>query len=360
MIKFLQRSATVLLATLALTAQAAPAQPSVVRIGVASPLVGSPPSFTLGGLGVAYTKGWVDEELKKQGIKVEWTFFKGAGPAVNEAVTNKQLDFALQGDLPSIVARSVGLKTRIIAMTQVRSAIYLATPPGSSIKSVKDLKGKRVAIFLGTNSQLPVDRVLAANGLSEKDLRVVNLDTGSMDAAIASKSIDAAFGDIDLLALRDRGLAQIVYTTRGVAPEFTRQSALLVTDDFANQYPEATTAVVRGILRGARWVADPANEGELYPLWARMGFGEKILRESFSGDTLKAQFSPLLDDFAVARYKDAAAQTLQLKLARAPIQVEPWFDRRFLNEALKQSQLQAFWQPVDAHGKPAAAQVAGK
>ena len=54
----------------------------------------------------AYTDGGLEEEFKKDGVKVQWTFFKGAGPAVNEALVNKQLDFAWQGDLPSIVHRA--------------------------------------------------------------------------------------------------------------------------------------------------------------------------------------------------------------------------------------------------------------
>ncbi|MDX1122049.1 hypothetical protein GOL29_29300 [Sinorhizobium medicae] len=43
-------------------------------------------------------------------IKVEWTYFRGAGPALNEAVAAKQLDFFLLGDLPAIVGRSRGLE----------------------------------------------------------------------------------------------------------------------------------------------------------------------------------------------------------------------------------------------------------
>ncbi|WP_035057604.1 ABC transporter substrate-binding protein [Andreprevotia chitinilytica] len=353
---------TLVLAGLALTAMPtqAEAQPKVIRIGVAAPTVGNPPLFTLGSFGIAYTKGWFEEEFKKDGVKLEWTYFKGAGPAVNEALTNHQLDFALQGDLPSVIGRSSGLKTRLIAAATVRTNIYLATPPDSSIKSIKDLKGKRVAIFLGTNMQLVVDRILAANGLSERDLRVVNLDTGSLDAAIATKSVDAAFSFIDLLSLRDKGLAKIVYTNRGSDPTFTRQNALLVTDEFASQYPAATTRVVKALARGAHWVSQEANQPETFLLWSKMGFAESLLREDLSAEPLKAVQSPLLDAFFVSRYKDVAAASYQLKLARNKVEVDSWVDRRYLTEALKQLQLDGFWSPVDAAGKPVTTVASGK
>ena len=75
--------------------------PAVLRFGVAQPAIGNPPGFYGSSVSIAHAKGWIEEEFKKDNIKIEWFFFKGAGPAVNEALTNKQLDFAFQGDLPA-------------------------------------------------------------------------------------------------------------------------------------------------------------------------------------------------------------------------------------------------------------------
>ncbi|WP_255991652.1 ABC transporter substrate-binding protein [Chitinolyticbacter albus] len=329
------------------------AQPTVIRIGVASPTVGT--EFTYGSGGIAYTRNWINDEFKQDGIKVEWHFFKGAGPAVNEALTNKQLDFALQGDFPSTVGRSVGLKTRIIAMAGVRTNIYLAAPTGSPVQKVADLKGRKVGLFVGTNLQLPANRVLADHGLTERDLKIVNLDLPGIDAALINNNLDAGFSDQRVLKLRDQGKVRIVYTTRGHAPLYTRQNALLVTDEFASRYPEATTRVVRGLVKASRWVADDANANEAYALWARMGVPESVIREDYSGESLKSQFSPLLDDFAVARYREVAEGLLKLKLIRKPVDVSTWFDRRFLDAALRDASLAGYWQPIDAAGKRLAA-----
>ncbi|MDX0660954.1 hypothetical protein GOD21_29025 [Sinorhizobium medicae] len=61
-------------------------------------------------------------------IKVEWTYFRGAGPALNEAVAAKQLDFFLLGDLPAIVGRSRGLEHKFLFATTRHEPIYLAVP----------------------------------------------------------------------------------------------------------------------------------------------------------------------------------------------------------------------------------------
>lgn len=59
------------------------------------------------GVGLSRARELVEKEFAAaKDIKIEWTFFRGAGPAVNESVAAKQLDFFLLGDLPAIVGQS--------------------------------------------------------------------------------------------------------------------------------------------------------------------------------------------------------------------------------------------------------------
>lgn len=164
----------------ALPAAAAHAdKPTTLRIGVAQQGAGDPPTFGGSSAATVQLQQLVEKEFAADGIKVQWLFFKGAGPAVNEAIANKALDFAYQGDLPAVLARSNGIKTRLLLAASVRSGIKIAVPPDSTIRSIKDLKDRRVSIFRGTNLQLVADNALAKNGLGERDLRVINLDAAS-------------------------------------------------------------------------------------------------------------------------------------------------------------------------------------
>ena len=329
----------------------AEALPSVIRFGVAQPATGSPPSFSGSSAAITHAKGWLEEEFKKDGVKVEWYFFKGAGPAVNEAVTNRQLDFAMQGDLPALVARAAGLQTRLVAASGIRANIYIGVPPDSPIRSVQDLRGKRVSIFKGTNMHLPAIRLLADHGLSERDVRILNLDTGGYLAALTTKDIDAAIGAMDILRLRDKGAVRIIYSSKGGNPIYTRQSHVLVTEDFAAKYPAATQRVVNAIVRTARWSSDEANREEVLRLWARAGTPYEHWKEDYSGEPLRVRLNPNFDPFLIARYRDAVEQAYRFRMVRARFDVDKWIDQRFLKVALKEQKLENYWPVYEADGK---------
>ena len=329
----------------------AEALPSVIRFGVAQPATGSPPSFSGSSAAITHAKGWLEEEFKKDGVKVEWYFFKGAGPAVNEAVTNRQLDFAMQGDLPALVARAAGLQTRLVAASGIRANIYIGVPPDSPIRSVQDLRGKRVSIFKGTNMHLPAIRLLADHGLSERDVRILNLDTGGYLAALATKDLDAAIGAMDILRLRDKGAVRIIYSSKGGNPIYTRQSHVLVTEDFAAKYPAATQRVVNAIVRTARWSSDEANREEVLRLWARAGTPYEHWKEDYSGEPLRVRLNPNFDPFLIARYRDAVEQAYRFRMVRARFDVDKWIDQRFLKVALKEQKLENYWPVYEADGR---------
>jgi len=341
---------TALLATaLAASAQAAP---DTIRIGVATAGGGDPVTWGGSPGGVARANNWLEEEFKASGIKVEWLFFKGAGPAVNEALSNKQIDFAYQGDLPSIVGRSNGLKTKVLLVSGARNNLYLVTPTQSAIQSIKDLKGRTVSIFRGTNGHLVAINVLAAEGLAERDIKGVNLDTGSAQAALVSNGVDAAFGGYEWFKVRDQGLAKVVYSTQGRDPALTRQAALLVRSEFEQANPAEVQRVVDVFVRAAHWSSEEKNRDELFRIWARSGTPVASWTAEFDKQPLAQRNSPLADDFIVARYKAVVGDALKLKLIRREVTVDDWFDTRYLKAALKKQGLEGYWSAFDAKGRP--------
>jgi len=337
----------------ALPAAAAHAdKPTTLRIGVAQQGAGDPPTFGGSSAATVQLQQLVEKEFAADGIKVEWLFFKGAGPAVNEAIANKALDFAYQGDLPAVLARSNGIKTRLLLAASVRSGIKIAVPPDSTIRSIKDLKDRRVSIFRGTNLQLVADNALAKNGLGERDLRVINLDAASSLAALASKGIDASVGDYALYKLRDAGLAKIIYESQNDGPQLTRQTHLLVLDDFERAHPDIVQRVVTAFVKGAQWSSDEANRDALFKLWAKSGVPYSSWQADYANQRLKERLSPLIDPFVVARYKAVAQDALNLKLIRQPVDVDGWFEPKYLDNALRTLKLENYWPRYDAAGKP--------
>ncbi|WP_341674775.1 ABC transporter substrate-binding protein [Niveibacterium sp. SC-1] len=326
-------------------------KPTVVRFGVSTAGVGNPPRVSTGWVSVAQRDRYIERELEKDGIEVQWIFFKGQGPAVNEAISNNQLDFTTLGDLPSIIGRSVGLDTRLVLVTGSRSEVYAAARPGSGIRSIADLRGKRVAFNKGTASQLAVNRILAAKGLSEKDIRVVNMEPASYKAAFLAGDVDVIFGSLDLINLRDQSKAEIIYDSKK-DPVATSSGHVLVNQKFAAAYPQITQRVVTALVRAAHWSSLDQNRDEVFKLWGSAGsVPEATYRREYEGIPLAQRLSPIFDDFIVAQDKRGVADAYKYKLIRRTFDVDAWIDRRYVDAALKQLQLETFWPRFDAQAR---------
>lgn len=326
--------------------------PPVIRFGFPGPSVGSPPRMSASWLAFTQQQRRIEQEFATEGVRVDWVFFKGAGPAVNEALTNGQLDFTALGDLPAVIGRSVGVETRLISTLSSRGDVYVIARSGAGVKGVADLRGRRVAFHKGTAAQLGANRVLARHGLSEKDLKVVNLDQAAQLAAFQSGDVDALFGAFNLLQLLDLGTATLVYDSRQDAT-LGSQTYILVTEAFAARHPQTTQRVVKALLRSAAWAADEAHRDEALRTWASTGaVSEKLYREQFAGRRMADLLSPLIDPFVVARAEQSQREALQFRLARKPFDVGAWIDRRFLDQAIAELGLAGTWTPFDAEGQP--------
>jgi sulfonate transport system substrate-binding protein len=341
-----------LLATLAATTVARADEPVTIRFGFAN--VGVDNRQFSGGnfLAVAHAEQYIENELKDlPGVKIEYAFFKGAGPAVNEAFANGQLDFASQGDLPQIIARANGLKTRQLAAGGAHAPMYLAVPPDSDIHTIKDLKGRKVALFRGTNNHLAAVKVLAANGMTERDFQGINMDEASANSALATRNIDAAFGNYGVLLLAEKGLARIAYSTKGQDAAFERQSTLIAADSFVSNHPDLTQRVVTAVVKAAYWSSQEQNREALFDIWARSGRPTSVYRDDFANQSLKYRNTPLIDDYLINAYRVQAQQAKEYGLIRREVSVDGWFDAQFLNVALKQLNQQHFWPHYGADGK---------
>jgi sulfonate transport system substrate-binding protein len=342
-----------LASSLALPFVARAAEPITIRFGFANIGVDNRQFSGGNAAATAHAEGYFQRELaERPETKIEFFFFKGAGPAVNEAFANGQLDFASQGDLPQVIARASGLKTRQLAASGAHAPMYLAVAPTSDITSVKDLKGRKVAIFRGTNNHLAAVKVLAANGLTERDFQGINMDEASANAALATGNIDAAFGNYGLLLLAGKGLARIAYSTKGDNPAFERQATLIANETFVRAHPDLTQRIVTALVKAAHWSSQEQNRNALFDIWARTGRPADVYRTDFEGQTLNYRNSPLIDAYLIEQYRVQARQARDYGLVRRDVSVDGWFDPQFLDNALKQLGLTREWTSYDAQGHP--------
>jgi sulfonate transport system substrate-binding protein len=328
-------------------------QPTVIRIAYAGVGIGNRPYASSSSAAVVHARGQLEEEFKKDNITIKWIFLPGAGPAVNEAFANGIIDFAFQGDLPAVIGKAGGLKTKLLLASGIRQHSYLAVPADSHVTSLADLKGKKVALFKGTNLQLAAVRILEGHGLASKDMREINMDTATGKAALLTKDIDAAWGGNDLLQLRDQGTAKIIYITKGDSPNYLRHSHLMGTEDFISKYPDITRRIVKQTVLAAQWIGqNEQNPTAIYNLWTKSGIPFNDFKEDDVGDiSIKVKAaSPLFDEYLTTRYKAAVADAKRFGLIRSTVDVDAWIDRSFLNAVLKELNLEHYWPEYDANG----------
>lgn len=322
--------------------------PTVIRLGGQGSGFGKP--YGTGIIGVLRAGNYVEDEFKAEGIKVEYTFFNGTGPAINEALANGQLDFANYGGLPNIVGRAGGLRTKIVASYGVGEA-YVAVRKDLPVQSIADLKGRKVAVAKGTINHLSMNRLLERHGLTEKDVQLVHLTASDQLAALTSGDVDAAFGSFNFLALRDQGVVKIITSTRE-APAASFFGAFTVTEDFAARYPEATRRVVKAYVRAAHWASLEENRDALITLWALSGTAPQALAEDIQGQPLAYRNNPVIDDFYIEQYRAGVAFALENKLIRKTVDLDSWIDRSHVDAAVRELGLQSVWKARGADGKP--------
>ena len=320
-------------------AAADPAVPAVIRFGISSIGVGG--TQFVGGtvVGPVQAKGLLEQEFKADGIRIDWLFHKGAGPAVNEGIAAGNIDIAWQGDLPMLIGRASGLPTRLIMAAGRGGNTYLAVPANSPAKTLRDLVGKRVVLFRGTASQLVVDRILAAQGLSERDFQIITLNSADAITALTNGDVDGAWGTNLYFELRDRGLIRFVFSTQDPPPVVDRpwansETGLIVTTDFATKYPQIVQRIVNVFAKEAVWASDPAHAEELFAIWSKSGTPAAHFREDFTGTTPARRLSPLLDAEFLGELAIGLQQAQDRHLVRNPVDLDAWTDHSFLDHAL--------------------------
>jgi sulfonate transport system substrate-binding protein len=226
----------------------------------------------------------LEDEFRKEGIQITWSFLRGAGPAVNELFANGLLDFSALGDLPSIVGRASGLQY----------------------------------------------------GLTQKDVRLINMDVPTATAAIVTGDIDAAFGGSQYLGLRDQGAARILYRTTGGEPKYTSDTTFLGSSSFIQKYPEITRRVLKTHVLAAKWLADQEAEPEpVFQLWTRTGFTFASFKEDWTNESMKYKTSPLIDPYIYSRYAFQISEAR--RLTRGTFDFNEWVEPSFLKRPSRSS-----------------------
>ncbi|MEH3119825.1 MAG: aliphatic sulfonate ABC transporter substrate-binding protein [Methylorubrum populi] len=210
-------------------------------------------------LAVAREQAAIEAALKPQGVGVRWVEFS-FGPPLLEALSLGAIDFGQTGDAPPIFAQAAGAGL-VYAAAQPGggsgSAILL--PKGSTVATLADLKGKRVAFAKGSSAHNLTVAALEKAGLSYRDITPVLLAPADGAAAFAGGTIDAwTVWDPYFAIAEEGGGARILAQAPDITPT---NNFFLANGDFVRARPEVLNAALAALGAVAVWCE--ANRGSV-------------------------------------------------------------------------------------------------
>jgi len=228
---------------------------------------------------VALTKGWYEEALNKVGytLKTKSAIF---GPPIIQAMAAGDVDVGEIGVAPVVVAEARGLPIKILMTTNIGGEAIVVNKD-SLIKSIKDLKGKKIAIPAKGNMQdFIIRRALLENGLNpDSDVTWVELGPADMSTALIRNQIDAAVLWEPWTARLVLQGQRVLASGNAIWPNHDNQ-VIAGTEAAIRDDAPAVRAIVEQTHRGLKYILD--NPDESISLTAKfLGIERPIVAESW-------------------------------------------------------------------------------
>jgi aliphatic sulfonates family ABC transporter substrate-binding protein len=265
--------------------------------------------------------------LKEEGLDVEYSIFS-YGPPIIEAFTSRSVDFGLLGDLPAYAGIANGVDITILG-TYSTSAIHigLAVRDAANIKKFSDLRGKKISVPFGSNSQPLLYLYLERGGLSDTDLEVINLSFPDSVSSIVA-------GRIDATVISEPFLSQALKPGTGVSLLATAEGIKLFVNpligrgDFVKRYPKQTAKLLRAWNKAGLWAK--ANREEAAKIVSQeYGLDLEVIQSNIDKRQLDLALPPDRVDALII----GAKQSLQYGLILKDIDVAGHIDLSYLKAA---------------------------
>lgn len=201
-------------------------------------------------------RGYLEQSLAEESVRVEWVKSLGSNKAL-EFLNSNSVDFGSTAGAAAFVGRANGNPIRAIYVYSKPEWTALVTRPSTGIRTVADLKGKRVAVTRGTDPFIFLLRALDSAGLSEKDIELVPLQHPEGQKALERGDVHAWSGLDPMMASSELEQGSTLFFRN---PELNSYGVLNVREDFAQRYPAFVKLVLAAYERArADALKDPAE-----------------------------------------------------------------------------------------------------
>ncbi|WP_454631937.1 sulfonate ABC transporter substrate-binding protein [Bradyrhizobium cenepequi] len=260
-----------------------------------------------GVLVIARQRATLEDHFKPAGIEVKWVEFS-SGPPMMEAMNVGSIDYGAVGDSPPVFAQAAGAAIVYAAGQPITNGQGILVPQNSAIRTIADLKGKRIGFTKGSSAHNIVVQTLEKAGLTYNDVIPVYLTPPDAGPAFANGSIDAwAIWDPYFAIGETRQNGRILVN----AHEITKTNSFFIANrDFAKNHGAILQQVNDVIASTAAW-AEAHRDEVAKSLSAVTGVPLDI--QTVAANRAAFKIGPLTDDI-VATQQGVADRFFKLGL----------------------------------------------
>src|ERR1700744_4050686 len=209
-----------------------------------------------GVLVIARQRATLEQHFASQGVSVTWVEFS-SGPPMREAMNVGSIDYGAVGDSPPVFAQAAGANIVYAAGQPITNGQGILVPGNSAIRSIADLKGKRVGFTKGSSAHNVVVQVLEKAGLSYADITPVYLTPPDAGPAFANGSIDAwSIWDPYFAIGETKQNGRILVN----ASDITKTNSFYIANrDFAKAHRQVLQQIIDVPASTAKWAETPRD-----------------------------------------------------------------------------------------------------
>lgn len=247
------------------------------------------------------------------------------GKLALQDVLEGKADFATVAETPVMFAIMKGEEIAVIATIQVTSqnnAVIARKDRG--ISTFGDLRGRRIAATLGTTSDYFLDAILAAQGISRKDVTVLNLNAEEIPEALERDDIDAAstFHPYIVFAQKKLGGNGITFYDKDI---YTWTYNIAAKQESIRRNPEKVKKMLRALIKAEEFVnRQPAEAQQIVADFS--GVEIAIVREVWAG----SDFAVTLDQSLLLALEDESKWAIEDRLTGGRAKIPNYLDFIYL------------------------------
>jgi len=263
-----------------------------------------------GVLVIARQQATLEKHFASQGIDVKWVEFS-SGPPMLEAMNVGSIDYGAVGDSPPVFAQSAGANIVYAAGEPSTNGQGILVQANSPIRTIADLKGKRVGFTKGSSAHNVIVQTLEKAGLTYADITPVYLTPPDAGPAFANGSIDAwSIWDPYFAIGETKQNGRILIN----ASEVTKTNSFYIANrDFAKNHGAALQQIIDVTTATAKWAEEVAKS-----LSAVTGIPLDI--QTVAANRSAFAVGPITDDI-IATQQGVADRFFKLGLIPRPVVV---------------------------------------